>query len=153
MQQRPSSRLLIFNPCCEVLLFRFVFLEGALKGSDFWSTPGGGLERNETFEQAAKRELYEETGLVLDVGEQIGQRTAVFQLPNGEHVEADERYFYFKTFNNEVDKANRSLQELDVIKEHYWWSRTELLETEKTVFPENILGLIDNIPNKVDKMK
>ena len=153
MQQRHSSRLLIFNSRCEVLLFRFVFQEGALKGSDFWATPGGGLEGNETYEQAAKRELFEETGLVLNVGEQIGQRTAIFQLPNGEYVEADERYFCVKTANNDVDKSNRSLQELDVIKEHHWWSRDELFETDKTVFPENILGLIDNIPNKVDKMK
>ena len=148
MKKRPSSRLLIFNSNHEVLLFRFAFENGALKGSDFWSTPGGGLEDSESYEQAAKRELFEETGLEFDVGRQIGQRTAVFQLPDGDFVEADERYFYVSTNNENIDKTHRSAQELDVIKEHHWWSRAELLETDKTIFPENILGLIDNIPNE-----
>ncbi len=146
MKKRPSSRLLIFNSNHEVLLFRFVFESGALKGADFWSTPGGGLEGDETYEQAARRELLEETGLEFDVGKQIGQRTAVFQLPDGDFVEADERYFYISTNDENIDKTMRSSLELEVIKEHYWWSRAELLETDKTVFPENILRLIDSIP-------
>lgn len=106
------------------------------------------MEGHETYEQAAKRELFEETGLKFDIGKQIGQRTAVFQLPDGDFVEADERYFYVSTDDENIDKTHRNSQELDVIKEHYWWSRAELLETDKIIFPENILGLIDNISNE-----
>jgi 8-oxo-dGTP pyrophosphatase MutT (NUDIX family) len=46
-----------------VLLFRFLHKEGALVGQDFWATTGGGVEEGETFEQAAIRELGEETGI------------------------------------------------------------------------------------------
>jgi len=46
-----------------ILLFRFVHRIGALAGQDYWATPGGGVEDGETFEQAAIRELEEETGI------------------------------------------------------------------------------------------
>ena len=71
MRQRPSSRILIINPLNKVLLFNFTFDVGPLKGQDFWATPGGGLENNESYRQAAQRELFEETGLTIDVGNQV----------------------------------------------------------------------------------
>jgi 8-oxo-dGTP pyrophosphatase MutT (NUDIX family) len=49
-----------------VLLFRFSYKRGALAGRTYWATPGGGLEEGDTFEQAAIRELKEETGLHVD---------------------------------------------------------------------------------------
>ena len=57
MRRRPSARLLIFDRDGRLLLFRYVFRDGALAGDDYWGTPGGGLEDGETFEQAAIREL------------------------------------------------------------------------------------------------
>src|SRR3954469_11583996 len=98
MRKRPSSRLLILDPQGRVLLFRFVHKNGPLAGQDFWATPGGGLEPGEGFEAAAIRELREETGIeIADPGAQVARREFVLQLPDGEYVEADERYFVVKT--------------------------------------------------------
>lgn len=63
MRTRRAARLLIINNTNDVLLFRFTHTSDALAGSSYWATPGGGLEDHETFEQAAIRELYEETGI------------------------------------------------------------------------------------------
>lgn len=74
MRQRNSARLLAINPAKQILLFHFQHKGDALDGHNHWATPGGGLEQGESFEAAAVRELFEETGLrVVNVG---GRATA-----------------------------------------------------------------------------
>ena len=41
-------------------------------GIRWWTTPGGGLDDGETPREAAKRELFEETGLEIDVDQLVG---------------------------------------------------------------------------------
>lgn len=54
---RPRVRVLITNEKDEVLLLRGVLSDGR------WTLPGGGVNRNESLAAAARRELYEETGI------------------------------------------------------------------------------------------
>jgi ADP-ribose pyrophosphatase YjhB (NUDIX family) len=143
MQHRPSSRLLVLNGKQQILLFRFEHKNGPLSGQMFWATPGGGVDEGESYEDAARRELYEEVGLQLpSLGTQIAQRTAVFALPSGEQVEADERYFIVQVDEHAVSKTNWTQPEQEVIAEHYWWSKAELEATSEQVWPENLSGML-----------
>jgi len=142
MRKRPSARLIVLDPNHRVLLFRFVFHEGPLKGRAFWATPGGALECGESFQDAAKRELHEETGISAPIGEEVLRRATSFPMPTGEYVEADERYFLVKVADRTVDKSGQSRVESQYITNHRWWSLKELSETLDTVFPEELAALI-----------
>jgi len=72
---------------------------------DDWSLPKGKLEPGESWEQAALREVEEETGLVCAIGEEVGRT----HYPLGAGREKEVRYFAMSSSGesvprNEVDE-------------------------------------------------
>lgn len=143
MRERPSSRLLVVDPQGRVLLFKFEHKTGPLAGQTFWATPGGSLEAGETYEDSARRELLEETGLRIDEpGPQVGQRTVIFQTPDGEMVTADERFFVIRVDGLKISADLWTEVEREVMVEHRWWSASDLRSTPEQFWPDDLTDLL-----------
>jgi 8-oxo-dGTP diphosphatase len=145
MLRRRSARLLIVDREHRVLLFRFAFRQGALAGQDFWATPGGAVEAGETFELAATRELSEETGIVVDhAGDNVGESEFILQLPSGEDVLAQERYFLIRAEDSVLSRDGWTAEEAEVIVDHRWWTLEELAATTGTAWPANLVEMVED---------
>lgn len=147
MRSRPAARLFVINSSGCVLLFKFTHDADALAGRSYWATPGGGVEHGESFEQAAIRELQEETGIVCDeIGASVAQRDFVMTLPSGETVKAEEKFFVVRVMGHQkINGDNRNHDEQQIISAHHWWSEQELKTTRETVYPQNIVELLASI--------
>src|ERR1700732_3672297 len=146
MRRRPSSRLLIIDRNNRVLLFRFMFKRGPLTGQNYWATPGGALEAGESFADAARRELFEETGILRDaVGQQVADGEFAFQLHDGEYVMAEERFFLVRVADQSLSRDHWTPIEIEVMTDHRWWSVEELEAMYETVFPQTLAAILANI--------
>jgi ADP-ribose pyrophosphatase YjhB (NUDIX family) len=137
---RRSARLAVLNELGQILLFNYERSDRA--GELAWCTPGGGLNEGESFEEAAKRELWEETGLRdVELGPCVWTRDFRMRLVD-ELVRADERYFLVRVPAHEVDTSNMEDFERGFHRGYRWWSADELAATDELVFPELLAELL-----------
>ena len=136
---RPAARLLVVDGDRRVLMFRFT----PENAPPFWVTPGGACEPGETYSDAARRELHEETGLDLDPGPEVAQRTCEFTTIEGQHVWSDERYFLVRVAEPVISVAGHTELEKRVMTEYCWWTLDALRETRQTLFPEDLADLVE----------
>ena len=144
MIRRRSAKVLVLDAQGCVLLFRGGDPLSPDDGT-WWFPPGGGVEGDETDEQAAIRELREETGLrVSDVGSPVGIRRVTFEF--GEDLmDSDEVYFLIKVPRFKVESTGWTELERRTIVEHRWWSTQALEATTETVYPEELLQWLGEV--------
>ena len=130
---RPTSRLVLLDDADRILLFRAT---NEADPTAFWFTPGGGVEPGETYEQAAHRELHEETGLTNATLGPCLWTHEITRRFNPEHaLHFRSRYYLIRTQAFNPNPAVL-LPEEDYMLEPNWWRWWTLKELHAHEGPE-----------------
>lgn len=115
---------------------------GSTGAPQFWFTPGGGVEPDETLEEAARREVYEEVGAALDgLGPVVWERTTAFEFDGGTIVQ-DESFFVVPTAPFEACRIAWTDMESRSTTGWRWWPISELVGSDTLVYPPGLGALM-----------
>ncbi len=137
---RHAARVVLLDEEDRILLVRFEY-----RGRSWWAAPGGGLEDAETHEEAARREIREETGLDLEeLGSWIWTGEHVFRF-EGRLYRQRERYFLAVVPAFSPSPHLLGSEEAGFLRELRWWTPDELEATAEELAPAEFPALVRDL--------
>jgi len=153
--ERNSIRAILMNDKKEVLLMcvedkKTTSSDGTYSGP-FWVLVGGGMEPGEDINEAAFRELHEETGLSRDDVElgPVVWRSEVNMVLAGTPSHITDNYIVakLKSKNYEISNENFTDWEKEVVRKVAWFSLEQIKKISDPVYPR---GLADRLSDILD---
>jgi 8-oxo-dGTP pyrophosphatase MutT (NUDIX family) len=138
---RQSVKVILINSNNEILLMcaddsSTTNTDGKYHGR-FWFVIGGEINIDETIEQAAIREVFEETGITSDAM-QLGPIVwfGEFDLIlNGIKTHLKQTFIVATTEQNKVTVDNLTKEEKQIVKSVEWFSFDKILSTKEVIYP------------------
>ena len=137
-----AAKVVLVDPDGRTLLFRGGDPARPEAGT-WWFLPGGGVDHGEALADAARREVFEETGHRLaDPGPVVHVRHVTFDF-DGDVIENEEHHFVVSVGHFDVRHDGWTELERRSMTEHRWWTTDEVRSTTETVYPEVLLDLLE----------
>lgn len=141
---RAAARLIVIAPDDRVLLMAWQSEHLRSPDHRVWITPGGGLEPGETHEQAAERELREETGIDAPLGPCVWERRHLFKF-NDARLDQRERFYVVRAPDATWSRAGWTDYEHRDIVDVRWWSVEEIAASTTWFAPRRLAELVPEI--------
>jgi 8-oxo-dGTP pyrophosphatase MutT (NUDIX family) len=140
---RLAGRVIAIDPAGRVLLFRY---DDPPPNGRHWATPGGGVEGNENFHQAACRELAEETGWtdIPVAPTEVYQNEFVQWSSYRQGLMRQTDHYFVGRVPEELRPLGdvAAMHIADGIDASRWWTLAELDATNENIYPEILADLV-----------